>query len=452
MSKVKKIMAVVLTVAMMMAMGLVSFAANGKATITVNGLASTGTNTVTYVKILKPDVEAEGGYSFVDGITAIGSYTTAKAFLDAGVAAQKAALNDAELPDGAEMTVTNTNATANVEAGYYAVFAINTAAEGDPTIVYSNPMIVSVEYENAVKNGDSYDYDAVVGDNSSVTAKYTTIPVTKSAEDADKVVAIGTTQSYEIVTYIPSEVSTFTLTDVLTGATYQKGTEEVYIDGVEGNIAESTVSYNGDGNMVITLDNYLTGNAGKKVTITYDVTVTATKVGNTVTPTDGKHTYTPSSDELYTGAITLTKYGEDNATLKDAVFNVKDSNGNVLKFTKNDEDGMYHLDPNGTGDVTTGEDGTLTVIGLDLGVYSFEEVQAPKDYSINTTDAEATITENNTTASVELTPAETSMNDTKLSALPSTGGIGTTIFTIAGCVIMIAAAGLFFASRRRVEK
>ncbi|MFR0951717.1 MAG: LPXTG cell wall anchor domain-containing protein [Lachnospiraceae bacterium] len=32
--------------------------------------------------------------------------------------------------------------------------------------------------------------------------------------------------------------------------------------------------------------------------------------------------------------------------------------------------------------------------------------------------------------------------NTKLSALPSTGGIGTTIFTIAGCVIMIAAAGL----------
>ena len=43
------------------------------------------------------------------------------------------------------------------------------------------------------------------------------------------------------------------------------------------------------------------------------------------------------------------------------------------------------------------------------------------------------------------------LNDTKLSALPSTGGIGTTIFTIAGCVIMIAAAGLFFASRKKSD-
>jgi LPXTG-motif cell wall-anchored protein len=42
--------------------------------------------------------------------------------------------------------------------------------------------------------------------------------------------------------------------------------------------------------------------------------------------------------------------------------------------------------------------------------------------------------------------------DTQLSALPSTGGIGTTIFTIAGCLIMVAAAGLFFVSRRKSAK
>nr|WP_289072475.1 LPXTG cell wall anchor domain-containing protein [uncultured Blautia sp.] len=44
------------------------------------------------------------------------------------------------------------------------------------------------------------------------------------------------------------------------------------------------------------------------------------------------------------------------------------------------------------------------------------------------------------------------MYDTKLSSLPSTGGIGTTIFTIGGCLIMIVAAGLFFASRRKSAK
>lgn len=42
--------------------------------------------------------------------------------------------------------------------------------------------------------------------------------------------------------------------------------------------------------------------------------------------------------------------------------------------------------------------------------------------------------------------------NTKLSTLPGTGGMGTTIFTIGGCAIMIAAAGLYFASRRKENK
>ena len=47
---------------------------------------------------------------------------------------------------------------------------------------------------------------------------------------------------------------------------------------------------------------------------------------------------------------------------------------------------------------------------------------------------------------------ETQIMNTKISNLPSTGGIGTTIFTIAGCLIMVTAAGLFFASRKRTNK
>ncbi len=87
-----------------------------------------------------------------------------------------------------------------------------------------------------------------------------------------------------------------------------------------------------------------------------------------------------------------------------------------------------------------------------MGDYYFEEVEAPLDYSINANDAKVTITKENTTAEAVLDPAETSMTDTRLASLPSTGGIGTTIFTIGGCLIMIVAAGLFFATRRKAEK
>lgn len=46
----------------------------------------------------------------------------------------------------------------------------------------------------------------------------------------------------------------------------------------------------------------------------------------------------------------------------------------------------------------------------------------------------------------------TDIPNTRISKLPSTGGIGTTIFTVAGCLIMILAAALFFANRRKAAK
>ena len=90
----------------------------------------------------------------------------------------------------------------------------------------------------------------------------------------------------------------------------------------------------------------------------------------------------------------------------------------------------------------------MKVTGLDEGKYWFEEILAPAGYSINGDGVTVEVVEN-TERNVSFTG---SLTDTKLSSLPSTGGIGTTIFTIAGCLIMIAAAGLFFASRKKTNK
>ena len=91
---------------------------------------------------------------------------------------------------------------------------------------------------------------------------------------------------------------------------------------------------------------------------------------------------------------------------------------------------------------------------MDLGRYTFKEVTAPKGYHIanspNGIDAEATLNAEGTVTGT--VTATTSLTNTKLSSLPSTGGIGTTIFTIGGCVIMIAAAALYFVNRRKSEE
>lgn len=140
---------------------------------------------------------------------------------------------------------------------------------------------------------------------------------------------------------------------------------------------------------------------------------------------------------------------------------------------------------------TTTNDGEIKFKGLDGDkTYYLKETAAPTGYTINDTvyKIEFDFTKPDKYAGEEITykvkvtsnenPAKTgeyevkygqqvngdaygntifsgtpiNIQNTKLSSLPSTGGIGTTIFTIGGCAIMIIAAGLYFASRRKTAK
>ena len=49
----------------------------------------------------------------------------------------------------------------------------------------------------------------------------------------------------------------------------------------------------------------------------------------------------------------------------------------------------------------------------------------------------------------QITTEVTDVVNTKLGTLPSTGGMGTYLFTIIGVVVMAGAAGAFFMSRRK---
>ena len=145
--------------------------------------------------------------------------------------------------------------------------------------------------------------------------------------------------------------------------------------------------------------------------------------------------------------------------------------------------GTLFEDASGATRFTTNEDGRLEIVGLDSDVdYYLVEVQAPTGYSINNTpvkvrvnatyDDEGNLTnysvtigegdgaattnynysyENGKTTVAEEVGNPYGFKNTTLSALPSTGGMGTTLFTIAGCVIMISAAGLFFAIRKKAN-
>lgn len=460
MKKIKKVLAMIMAMAMIMGLGLTANAANAKSTITITNLAGTGTNTVEYYKILEPDVKAESGYKFVEGVNVDG-FATAKAFIEAGVEAKKIALNSEKTVLGTKLTdgtVEGTTWTANVEAGLYAAFATNTSDKDEPVVTYTNPMILSVQYDKATENGEGYDYNvAATQDKNAVVAKFTSIPVEKTGQDADgdDVVEIGQKATYTIKTFMPSEVESFELKDTLTGATYDKETVKVTIGGEDVELIEGMVTFDDAKNtMTINLSSKLVGNEGKAVVVTYDVTITGTKVNNTVEYGDGKHE-ADSNVTFYTGSIKLTKYEDAGKTpmagAKFVVFKKTEAgvqyavvaDGNIKSWT---------ADKAKATKLTTNEDGVIQVNGLNLGKYSFEEIEAPDGFTINTDKPEVEVTRENTTAQAQLKPAATSLNDTNIIGLPSTGGIGTTLFTIGGIVIMVAAAALYFANRKKTEK
>ena len=92
--------------------------------------------------------------------------------------------------------------------------------------------------------------------------------------------------------------------------------------------------------------------------------------------------------------------------------------------------------------MVTGTTGIIEIRGLNNGSYYFEETKAPTSYNALTGRTEATtITDANATISVD---------NASGAELPSTGGIGTTIFYIIGAILVIG-AGVVLVTRRRMN-
>ena len=126
--------------------------------------------------------------------------------------------------------------------------------------------------------------------------------------------------------------------------------------------------------------------------------------------------------------------------------------------------------------LVTGADGLVKVAGLDDGTYYLEETKAPSQYNKLSKDVEIVIstkTKNNQiwtgTASDALTKIEVTVTDVKTvktdgnvksgsvkvtvenykgSELPSTGGMGTTIFYVVGSILVLGAAILLITKKR----
>ena len=99
-------------------------------------------------------------------------------------------------------------------------------------------------------------------------------------------------------------------------------------------------------------------------------------------------------------------------------------------------------------------DGKLTIKGLENGDYYFEEVDVPEGYNGLTERAKLTISDANNSATIDsgtYTSGGVEVINQSGTELPSTGGIGTTIFYLGGG-LMAVGSGVVLVTRKRMGK
>ncbi len=486
MKKIKRIMAMLLAMVMVLGMTVTVSAAEtavapsaeipAKASITINHLTPNDNTTVKLYQVVKHNAE-KSCWEASDWVKKLEEETKETFVSFNPDEAGNATIDWDNLYNFVTMdknpvvpieTKTNINDTSvlfkNLEAGSYLVVAV-----GDNT-TYNVMGVATYDYDD--NNNLLVPLDAVI------SAKGEGYKVTKTLDGGETLVYRGQELTFNIESVFPSFADTETnrmvsITDAPTGQ-YVKAVEVFVGDKKLESIKDYKLSTElpAEVNEEVTVDftsEFIgTKNAHAGQTIKVVVTTVVDDVNNIANKAYGSHDSDPddSNVETSTGSITINKIDENKKALTGAKFSFRlhgeghtagEPNEEKLQFVKV-EDGVYKLattDDQGEkiSDLEVNSTtGILTVNGLGEGTYHITEEKAPNGYSVVDVKDVTLSLDDNKTEEIDEANVTLPVINTKLSSLPSTGGIGTTIFTIGGCVIMIAAAGLFFASRRKTAK
>ncbi|MEE1378544.1 MAG: SpaH/EbpB family LPXTG-anchored major pilin [Oribacterium sp.] len=159
---------------------------------------------------------------------------------------------------------------------------------------------------------------------------------------------------------------------------------------------------------------------------------------------------------IYSGEIRITKVdgaSKDGNTyttkLAGATFVVK-RGAEYLKYTDNaGTDDAFGTTTN-IKDATkyvTNNDGEVVIRGLKQGTYKLVEIQAPDGYNVLNEDVEVNLAYGNGDGQDTLVVAPV-VENFKGAQLPSTGGMGTTVFAIVGLLVMAGAAVTLIVKKR----
>ena len=446
----KKIFALVLALAMLLA---VATAFAGTITITPpEGVDSDSTNEYRVYKVFDAVVGDAGiSYTVMD--------TKAGLPVPAGFTVDSAGNVIYSTPDADELTADNIEAIRAYVAGDVPVKTVS--GTGSSPVVITD--LDDGYYFIDTTTGTMVTIDSTTEDNVEVKDKNTVPTVDKKITDASSIdddgkkalAQAGTEVKYQSVITVGSGAKGYVFHDTMeTGLTFNNDAE-VMIGDTAVETSKYTVGQEGTDTFTIAFDDDFlkTLEKGTELTITYSATVnddaiTTDPLNNTVYVSYGdedSNNKTPEAEaDVYEAKFTVTKHDGKGLALGGAGFVLLNSEG---KYYSNNGGIVSWVDDIGNAtEQTSADDGSVPPFtGLADGTYTLHENTVPSGYN-RAVDHEFTVAKGDYTASNLEQTAE--VKNHAGAELPSTGGIGTTIFYVVGGLLVIGAAVILIARRR----
>ena len=369
----------------------------------------------------------------------------------------------ATAPAAAEGKTYSTVTFSNLKLGYYLVdTTLGTLCSLDTT----NPSVVMQEKNEAPANVKTVEEDS----NGNYGEK----------NDAD----IGQTVNFKSTITAQAGAENYVFHDTMSAGLTYTGVTGITLNGTTVDAANYTVVTEGltdDCTFEVRFTQAFcdTLKANDQIVISYTATLNEKAViagaGN---PNESKLSYgdkgdashtpsgttPPSETKTYTWDLDILKYGNGNESnvLKDAKFVLLNKDKNKVATVVNGKiTGWSNVPAAGEGGsitwpantvLTTGENGKIEIDGLDADTYYLRETQAPAGYNKLADDQAVTITGATTVdGKLTYTTVVAKINNQSGALLPSTGGIGTTLFYVVGGVLVVGAAVLLV-TKKRMER